>query len=239
MVHIAVLDDEEKIRAEMKEYLLDIQKTLDTKVKISFFDAAKNLLCEMEDRPYDIVFLDIELGDDNGIETAKILREHYPAVVLVFITGHYQYVYEVFDVRPSGFIRKPLEKKEVKCNLDRALKECDTEIMLKCSKNGVFYKIPLEDIYYIVSEKRKIYIVKAGEIVDFYDKLDNIEQNLQEQSCNFLRISQSVIINTKHMTKISYKQVTIKTDKREETFNISQKYQVQMRKWCMERWKLP
>lgn len=237
MVYIAVLDDEENIGIEMESYLSEIQKILDIKMKVSFFQKAENLLSEMEERPYDIVFLDIELGGDNGINTAQILRKRYPAVVIVFITAHYQYVYEVFDVRPCGFIRKPLEKKDVEHTLNTALKECEYEAVLKYFSNSHFYRVLLKDIYYIVSEKRKIYIIKAGETVSFYDKLEEIEKKLLEQSCKFLRISQSIIVNTKYLKQISYKQAVVTTDRGDETFNISQKYQVQVRKWCLEMWK--
>lgn len=237
MIYIAILDDENKIRMEMENLLSNIQKTLDVNLKISLFEKAQNLMSEMEEQVYDIVFLDIELGDDNGIKIAEILKKKYPMVVIAFITGHYQYVYKVFDVRPCGFIRKPLQRDDVEHTLNIALRECDAEAMLKYFNKGRFYKIFLNDIYYITSEKRKIYIRKMGETVDFYIKIKEIEETLQAQSCNFLRISQSVIINVKYLKEMSYKEVVIETDSKEVTFNISQKYQVQVRRWCLENWK--
>lgn len=236
-MRIAVLDDEEKIRDKMNKYFSDIQKDLDIEMKVSCFDRAKNLIYEMEELPYDIVFLDIELEDDNGIEIAETLRKRYPAVVLAFITGYFHYVYKVFDVRPCGFIRKPFEREDVKHVLSMALKECDNTSVFKCSFNGSFYRIFLKDIYYVISNSRKISMITAGGTIQFYGKLKEVEEKLQIQSCNFLRISQSIILNTKYLKEMTYKQAIIITGRGEETFNISQKYQVQVRQWCLDRWE--
>lgn len=72
----------------------------------------------------------------------------------------------------------------------------------------------------------------------FYGKMEEVEQKLNQLSNNFLRINQSIIINTRYIKEINYYSVVLEADNKKYVFNISQKYRVPVRKWCMEMWKL-
>lgn len=62
---------------------------------------------------YDIVFMDIEMSVLNGIETAKKIRKSNQKMVIIFVTDYQEYVYDVFDVLPFRFLRKPCSEEEV------------------------------------------------------------------------------------------------------------------------------
>ena len=239
MMRIAICDDEKEITEEVKDYLCDIQKELDSRMDIYLFHDAKDFLYEIEEMyPYDIVFLDIEIGLYNGIHIAEKLKKKYPATIIIFITGHYQYVYDVFDVQPCGFIKKPLKKKDVEHTFYMALKQSESMPVFEYNYNGRFYRIYLKEIYYITSEKRKIFIIKSDNMGVFYGKMEEVEQKLNQLSNNFLRINQSIIINIRYIKEINYYSVVLEADNKKYVFNISQKYRVPVRKWCMEMWKL-
>lgn len=239
MMRIAICDDEKEIMEEMKGYLCAVQRKLDSKMDIHLFNDAEDLIYEIDEMPpYDIVFLDIEIGSYNGIQIAERFRTKHPATVIIFITGHYQYVYDVFDVQPCGFIRKPLKKEDVEHVFCRAIEQCENMPVLEYSYNSHFYRVYLKDICYITSEKRLINIVKSEDQGTFYGKLDDVEQKLQRMSGNFLRINQSVIINIRYIKEINYHMVILESSNHRWTFNISQKYRVQVRTRCMKMWKL-
>ena len=101
MLRIAVCDDEREILKELSAYLEEFQAKTKEDMKYRCFQKGKELLEEMRQGGlFHIVFLDIELEGENGLELAGNIRERYPGTVLIFITGHEQYVYECFLVQP-------------------------------------------------------------------------------------------------------------------------------------------
>lgn len=238
-MRIAVCDDEKKIIEEVTDYLQQLRHKAEGRLEIRAFQDAEDLLYEIEERaPYDIIFLDIEIGENNGISVAENIKKCYPTTLIIFMTGFHQYVYEVFDVQPCGFLRKPLKREEFEHVFDRALEQCDSRPALEYSSKGCFYRVFLKDIWFITSRKRQIALMlKDGERT-FYGKLDEVEQQLNAMSNNFWRISQSVIINTRYLKEISYHTLTLENDDDLWTFSISQSYRVLIREKCMDMWKM-
>lgn len=88
-----------------------------------------------------ILFLDIEMPELNGIQFANKIRKEYKELNIIFITGHPEYSYEAYDVRPSGFLAKPVTEKDI----ERELKELRypvansrSSLRVQCSPFAVF-----------------------------------------------------------------------------------------------------
>lgn len=238
-MRIAICDDEEKIIEEVMGYLQDLQQKTEDRMDMQPFLNAEDLLYEIEEMaPYDIVFLDIEIGTSNGIFVAENIKKRCPTTLIIFMTGFHQYVYEVFDVQPCGFLRKPLKWEEFEHVFERALGQCDSRPALEYNSKGHFYRVFLKDIWFITSEKRQIILMLKDGEERYYGKMDEVEQTLRSMSNNFWRISQSVIINTRYLKEISYHTVTLENGDDRWTFNISQAYRVSIREKCMNMWKL-
>ena len=61
---------------------------------------------------FDIIFLDIEMKTLNGVETAKKIRNVNKDIIIIFVTGYSEYVYEGYDVHAFNYILKPYKKKD-------------------------------------------------------------------------------------------------------------------------------
>lgn len=86
-----------------------------------------------------ILFLDIEMPETNGIQLADNVRKKYTALNIIFVTGHPEYSFEAYGVRPSGFLAKPVTERDIK----RELKELrypisDAGLRVRCSPFAVF-----------------------------------------------------------------------------------------------------
>lgn len=237
-MRIAVCDDEKNTLEEVRDYIKDIARQMNMGVQIHLFQNARDLEYEIENGlQYDIAFFDIKIGEQNGIDIANKMKEKYPTTMIAFITGNYQYVYDVFDSQPCGFIKKPIEKEKIEYVFKKAVKLCDNIPAFSYSIRGKRNKIYLNDIYYIISDKRKIILkTRDGDKV-YYEKMDEVEEKLQGMSSNFIRIGQSMIINARYIKEMDYQTVIVSPDgKKSEQFNISQKYRGQVKKWCLESW---
>ena len=64
--------------------------------------------------PLDVAFLDVEMpGEINGLDLGRQLRQHYPKLDIVIITGHSEYAVDAFGLDASGYLLKPLTKDAV------------------------------------------------------------------------------------------------------------------------------
>ena len=138
------------------------QNIIKEDMKYRCFQKGKELLEEMQRGGlFHIVFLDIELEGENGLELAGNIRERYPGTVLIFITWHKQYVYECFRVQPLDFLRKPLERKSVEEAFVRGIKQCDMMPVWEYTFRNSFHRVKLEENCYFMSDRRKVVMLVA------------------------------------------------------------------------------
>ena len=117
-MNIAICDDEENIRIYIRK-LIQKQETF---CKITEFSSGKELL-EFQDETnaeeIDILFLDISMGDEDGMTVAKQLRSQMESKkeavwgslpLLIFVTGYPEYMQEAFSVNAFQYIVKPIQE---------------------------------------------------------------------------------------------------------------------------------
>lgn len=113
-ISIAIVDDDngdaDATKTMIERYLADAHDK-DDRYAITRFDNGPSFLdmCDdAEHKPYDIVFLDIEMPGIDGLETARILRSRGSRAVLVFTTKMAQYATRGYDVNAIGYLVKPI-----------------------------------------------------------------------------------------------------------------------------------
>lgn len=106
-----ILVDDEKLNLENLEYIA--QKVLPDANCVSFRKAS-TVLDYIYTHPVDIAFLDIQMAGIDGITIAKILRERYPRVNVLFCTGHTDYSLAAWDLNCSGYLLKPVTEEKVR-----------------------------------------------------------------------------------------------------------------------------
>ena len=103
------------------------------------------------------------------------------------------------------------------------------DFYFRYSYHRMNHKVPIRDILYFESNKRKVFIVTKEEIFELYGKLNEIERSLKECKVSFLRVHQSYLVNYKHVKGQSYdfvvmdngKKISISEDRRKM---ISEQY---------------
>ena len=183
MIRAAICDNEREITDQLSQHLKGMQKDTKEGLEVRCFYSGEEINCEIEKGwRYHILFLDIELGKENGIALAGRIRDRYPATIIIFITGYEQYVYESFQVQPLDFLRKPLDREAVEKALLRAIKQCDSAPVWEFTVNKCLYRVPLADICYFASDKRKIVVCTGTEEQTYYGKLDEAEEKSSMES---------------------------------------------------------
>ncbi len=226
MVRIAICDDNQIFLVEMRKLVERYICAKNINYYIAVFVNGEALLYDIEETgTYDIVFMDIEMGHTNGIKTAGMLKEKYPTLLLIFVSGYNKYYKQAFDVQPFQFLDKPINKKEFYSVCDRAIDRTMQSVdKINFLYNRIYYSVETSNIIYLESEKRIITAVCRDRNYNFYDKLENIEKCLGERDQRFLRIHKSFLINTTHIKEFRNDSVLMSNE--EELFISREKRKV-------------
>ena len=170
---------------------------------------------------YDLIFLDIELPDMNGVEIGKYIREdlNNQIVQIAYISSKKEYAMELFDYRPIHFLVKPFDEEKIKKKvIDKYMILSEQyDHMFTYKKGFDFFKIPISDIYYFQNNNRKVTVVTKNGSDEFYDSMENIYTELKRHQ--FLFIHKSTIVNYHYIAKLSYTEVVMTNG---SAFSISQ-----------------
>ena len=111
-MRIAICDDEERYRLELKTILNKLLINIDC--DIDTFSDGNMLSADFRANPYDLVFLDIEMPEVDGITLAKKLRSLSDKVYIVFLTSHIEYALEGYEVNALRYLTKPVNIDKLK-----------------------------------------------------------------------------------------------------------------------------
>ncbi len=158
MLQIAICDDERKIVDKLEKIIREYFKDGNVIALYNFFDAKTVLNCNII---FDIIFLDIELKNHNGIDIAKELQQKSINTKIIFVTNYVQYIRSAFQVHAFQYILKPVKVKEIKDVLNecvRYIQQRNNKKLLTIETNEGIVDFDLFDIYYWEFNNRRIYI---------------------------------------------------------------------------------
>lgn len=211
MIKIAICDDEKNIRA----YISSLVGKRNIECEITEYASPDEYLSAKKE--YELLFLDIEMKSTasgmNGIGMAKQIRqiEHTKQPIIIFVTGYEKYVYDAFDVGAFQYLLKPINEQKFNEVFRRAAEEIISEKerhkkMLIIQYANTSKAIPLDNIYYMESQRHKVIIhMKTGEL-EYYAKLGDLEQELQGR---FFRIHKGYLVNLAYVDEYSRAEVTL------------------------------
>lgn len=202
-MNIAVVDDEKVIREQIGSL---IEKQMPDCYLESYATGEEMLAAG---KRFDIVFLDIQMDGMDGIEVARTLRAKQDEIVLIFVTGNREYVFEALDLYAFHYLLKPVDEGKFREVLVRAA----GEVAKKKEKKGLFIKkrnltLDQADILYIESRAKKveIHITRSKGIIEIYATMEELEDQLGE---DFYRCHRAYLVNMAHITEYDSDSITI------------------------------
>lgn len=195
---IAICDDQPKFLVQAMATIKNIHKSLD--LIIDEFTSGPALLARLEDVNYDLIILDIEMPDMNGIQVARNIRKLAKDTEIVFLTSHIEYALEGYEVNALRYLTKPIQEKKIEEILLYLLdqKRKAKKILLQ-TKTDVF-SIHISDICYFESQNHDIRVVtKTNEYV-VRGKLSDYETECK--NLGFFRIHRGYLIHLGSVTRI-------------------------------------
>jgi len=213
MLNIAICDDNEHICSIIEEIVIDYNKESDIEIKTEVFYSGEKLVeyLKIEDK-FDLIFLDIELGNTTGIEVASHIRNEFDDHIskIVFITSQDGYEQKLFEVQPMNFIKKPIDRRKVKKCIQLAIK------LLKIENKSFSYKkgndiirADIKDILYFESKGKKIKIITYNTMDSFYGTMNDLQEKLPKV---FIKPHGSYLIHFNKIKVLKSKYVIMEND---------------------------
>lgn len=215
MINIAICDDDRQFTETMVQLLY--QTAAEQNIQIScdtFFDGFSMVKAATEEQIYfDLIYLDVEMEDMDGIRAALALRDAELPVLIVYVSGHEEYLKELFCAQPYRFLSKPIEQAAFREVFRSACEQI-------CKRSGYYsffykkarYRIPFNQITYFESNGRiiTVHTAKTGNSSaspqqdQFYGKISDIEKETASANGRFLRVHQSFLVNFDYIKMISF-----------------------------------
>jgi len=212
MLRVLIVDDEMLARDELK-YLLTRTKEVD------IIDEAENIeeaLDKMVDYKPDLLFLDIQLSEDNGIDFAKRLKKMKNPPSIVFATAYDQYALQAFEVDAIDYILKPFDEERILNTINKYKKlkqhgQDSNEEKRSTDITSVMNKLALSieesivlvnigDIIYAGLEDGKVVVKTIKQTFIVNDPLVILEKKLPQDY--FIRVHRSYIVNSNHILEV-------------------------------------
>ncbi|MDR7871136.1 MAG: LytTR family DNA-binding domain-containing protein [Tissierellaceae bacterium] len=201
---IALIDDERPSRSELK-YLITKTKPDAEIVEASSGEDGLNIISQQS---FDLLLIDINLGDISGITLAQTARKIHPEVEIVFATAYNNFAEDAFNVEALDYLLKPFSDKKVKSMLDKYDRKYDkksevieskvTKIPLNIDKRIIL--VDISSIVYIESQNKNCIIYTKNQQYMDTTPLKTFEDKLK--SNGFFRIQKSYLVNVKYIMEI-------------------------------------
>lgn len=225
MFRIAICDDENRILEDLSRMVLELIPDAD----VSAFDEGRALIDGADKARYDVVILDIDMPDLNGLEVAAFFQVADRKPLIIFVTSHDELVYDSLQLHPFGFVRKSYLDKELKKVLEDAVEEVssrDKHFFFHTASGDI--KLQMDDILYFEAEGNYIKIKTGSDEFRFRETMQALEMSLK--SAGFIRVHKGFLVN-QEAVKIINSDKLVLNDNTEIPFGRS--YQENARKMLM------
>lgn len=192
-MNIAICDDCERECLIIKKYCEESEICAHIKCT-TFLSGSKLLAAYKSGKRFDIVLLDVDMPEIDGIKVGNAIRSLDRNVIIIFITAYPEYAIDAYECEAFNYILKPCDPQKLKDVLTRAL----DRLGLLCKYHVVkirneIFRIPISEIYYIeCCHKHIIYYLKH-EKVETTDKLSSVYEALADYG--FCQVHQGYIVN--------------------------------------------
>lgn len=197
---IAICDDRQEDREYVRQLTARWAQQRGNQVEMTEFCSAEQFLFSCPQLDFDLLLLDIEMGEMDGVSLAKQVRRTNELMQIVFITGYSDYITEGYEVAALHYLMKPVKEEKLFAVLDRAVERLhkNTKVLtLETAEEMV--RVPLYQVSalevqrnYVTVHARQDYTVKKS--------LSELMEQLDER---FFRVGRSAVVNLNDISRVT------------------------------------
>lgn len=228
---ICICDDSLDIHTNIKKKLHNKLWSTDPFEITDLFSGEDLIDFYKNQKKFDIIFLDIEMNNINGIDTACKIRKYDSKAIIIFISNHTQYILDAFRAEALHFIVKPIKDYEFEDVFTRAINKYNlTHSFMALTWHSDRHTVLVDDIIYVEGYHRHLTFHTKEGVFDSLGKINDILSTLEPHG--FIKIHQGFIVNLsciRHITKSDVilcdnSKVMMSVRKRSDTIRAYDKY---------------
>ena len=231
MLKIGICDDEQEILVILESYVKQYAEIMSVEIITETFSTGNELCKSMNScESFDLIFLDIEMDNGNGVDAGKFIREglQNEFTQIIYVSGTRGYDRQLFEVRPMCFIEKPVKFSDIKDAIDKYLRLYgNNSNLISFVSNHDRYWLDTNKIIYFESIGRKVKVVCDDKMVyEYYESMDDVFNKVK--SNGFMMIHKAFIVNYRYVHKFSANDVVMSNG---EVLPISKHRKKEVAKW--------
>lgn len=199
-IKIGICDDDIKSCEELYKIIEQCKRIIRLNVEIMIYYSGEKLLKDLSMGQYfDIIFLDIQLKNIDGLNVAFNIRQNlkHHSTHIYYVTAYKQDARKMLRTRAMDILPKPVKMKDVYNALQIStdlMKILDTkEKFFEYQIQSSFFKIPIKEITYFQKHKDKVIIITKNDRREFYSTIENIYRELKDY--DFVCPERSFLVN--------------------------------------------
>lgn len=216
MLKIGFCDDDLNVLKELQVLVDRYRVEKNREIEYAAFQSSLDLLAELEKGVrFDILFLDVLMPGQNGMEAAREIRDIDTAVKIIFLTSSPEYAVESYTVGAYFYQLKPIWQESFYRLMDSVIAECkkaeQRSLIMRC-REGIS-RIELEKLMYCEVMGRTLqFYMEDGRVLESMGKLDDLKEQLSAYA-NFLRPHRSYLVNMDYIRTLSSKSIRMQNQK--------------------------
>lgn len=209
---VAIVDDSTTDADFVQGILNSWAELRQANTQTEVFPSAESFLFRYaEDKDWDILLLDIEMGNMDGVTLAKKIRQENDSVQMVFITGFADYISEGYEVAALHYLMKPVKQDKLFAVLDRAVASIQkTERVILLPVGGEMLRLPTSQVQYVEAFSHTVAIITGTDTIQVKIPISEVEKLLGE---GFIRSHRSYLVGLKHIARLSKTEVILDSGK--------------------------
>lgn len=216
MLKIAVVEDQDAMREQLCGFIRRYADEQALKAEITCFSDGALLIKDYQPGSYDILFMDVEMPQLGGFDTAERIREVDSDLILVFVTNMAQYAIHGYSVDAMDYVLKPVDYYQFSTKLARAIQRVQrrrgAQVVLQLAGNEMKI-LDTGEIYYLETRNRMLYYHTAQGEYAVRASLQSAEKQLA--SHHFVKCNQCYLVNLAHVRAVDDNFVQVGEDKLE------------------------
>ena len=202
---IAICDDEEIIVKRLSHMVEDYFKNRGIPLSLSSFTNGQDFLKSAEKTDYDIVLLDIYIGESHGIRIARALS-NLQRTKLIFITTSTDFAIQAFSLSAVHYLLKPVSKEQLSEALDRCIQGGGDAKVLQFSTDGGTLCVRADHILYVEAQAKKSLLSTTDQAAEIlcshsFQEICAMLQGDEKEVGTFLACHRSYLVNLLHVER--------------------------------------
>lgn len=231
-VNIVICEDDTEFAKELAHTvftLLNLRGTASEIVRFASGSAFLKSLGKPDSEP-DLIFMDIQLGDSDGVNVVKKLRDHGMKTPVIFLTGLEDRIAEGYDVNAYNYLFKRTWTEKLPSVLDRFINEVYNGRTIAVKSKGSVIMLKASDIYYADADKRNTSVHTEKEIHTDATAIQTF--SLQLPSDCFVEVYHALFVNVDHVSRVDSDSLLLDNN---ETVPVSRRKRKELMSAIMRR----